>query len=283
MTTPRRGKASCASSVSSPTPRKVARLRESLDGEGVYGDNLRVHRGSFRRLEYTDYLFQLVVVDPALGFGHDDDSIDELFRLLRPMAARRWSTSRRRVQRRRFWIAGVGSVPSNTPRCWPWTRWVALGSASSEDRSLAEVSGPTCTASRATRPTAVINTSEGRWELLWFGRPGPREMLNRHHHPTAPLSVGGRLFIPANDRLFAIDIYNGTRYWEIDLPLSNRLRADLTGNIFAASRDTLYMAIEESVFGSICRPEQGRRHSRSRSSSKASSANGATRRWPAIF
>ncbi len=70
-------------------------------------------------------------------------------------------------------------------------------------------------------------------------------MVNRHHHATAPLSVGGRLFIPGNERMFAVDLYNGTPHWEIELPRSRRLRADLTGNILVAGSDTLYMAVDD--------------------------------------
>lgn len=82
-------------------------------------------------------------------------------------------------------------------------------------------------------------------ELLWFGRPGPRDMVNRHHHPTAPLAVDGRLFIPANQKLFAIDLYNGSLHWAAEIPDSPRLRADLTGNIFVAWKDTLLLATED--------------------------------------
>ena len=224
---------------------RVAQVRERLDAEGVYGGNLRVHRGQFRRLEYTDYLFQLVVVDPSLGFGHDEDSIDELFRLLRPAGGMAM-----------IYVADADRADEILAR---WRRKGALERAALltvDSRGggwLGIERGPIFGGGEWTHMYGEPGNSTysgdqhvgGEMELLWFGRPGPREMLNRHHHPTAPLSVGGRLFIPANDRLFAVDIYNGTLYWEIDLPLSNRLRADLTGNIFAASHDTLYMSIEE--------------------------------------
>jgi outer membrane protein assembly factor BamB len=224
---------------------KADRMRETLAGDGGYGGNLRVHRGNFRRLDYSDYLFQLVVVDPSLGFGHDDDSIDEIFRLLRPMGgtAMIYVDDAKRAD----------EVLARWRRKGALERAVLLTVDSRGGGWLGIERGPLFGTGQWTHMYGEPGNSTysgdqlvgGDMELLWFGRPGPREMVNRHHHPTAPLSTDGRLFVPANDRLFAIDIYNGTNYWTIDLPMANRLRADLTGNIFAASKDTLFMAIED--------------------------------------
>ncbi len=54
--------------------------------------------------------------------------------------------------------------------------------------------------------------------LQWFGRPGPRWMIDRHLRPPSPLAKGGRLFIQANDKIIAADAYNGTVLWETGVP-----------------------------------------------------------------
>ena len=223
---------------------QVAKIRQTLDRQGVYGGSVRVHQGDLRSLDYTDYLFNLLVVDPSVDLGRDDDSIDELFRLLRPMGG-----------------AAMIYVADSTKADEVVTRWrrktfrddATLLTVDSKGGGWIKIErGPISGTGEWTHmyggPGNATYSGDqqvgGDMELLWFGRPGPREMLNRHHHPTAPLSVNGRLFIPANNRLFAVDLYNGSLHWKVDLPLANRLRADLTGNIFAASDDTLYLAVE---------------------------------------
>lgn len=54
--------------------------------------------------------------------------------------------------------------------------------------------------------------------LQWFGRPGPRQMIDRHLRPPSPLAKDGRLFIPANDHIIAADAYNGTVLWNNHVP-----------------------------------------------------------------
>jgi outer membrane protein assembly factor BamB len=54
----------------------------------------------------------------------------------------------------------------------------------------------------------------GPMALQWFGRPCPRDMVDRHHRTSSPLYGGGRVFFPGNDRIYGLDAYNGTLLWE---------------------------------------------------------------------
>ncbi|WP_020471173.1 outer membrane protein assembly factor BamB family protein [Zavarzinella formosa] len=77
-------------------------------------------------------------------------------------------------------------------------------------------------------------------ELQWFGKPGARQMIDRHHRTVSPVSLNGRVFVPGEDIITAVDIYNGTILWENKIPNSRRV---------TAFRDSSYLCVnDQSVF-----------------------------------
>jgi outer membrane protein assembly factor BamB len=82
----------------------------------------------------------------------------------------------------------------------------------------------------------------GKMALQWFGEPGPEKMLDRHHRTVAPLSKNGRLIVPGNNRLFGVDAYNGTVWWERELPDSRRAAAFRDCGGMALTDAQLYVA-----------------------------------------
>jgi outer membrane protein assembly factor BamB len=82
----------------------------------------------------------------------------------------------------------------------------------------------------------------GPFLLQWFGEPGPRDMIDRHHRTVSPLCADGRLFIPGNQRVFAVDAYTGTPMWSHEVSGFRRIAALRdTGNM-AVANDRLYVA-----------------------------------------
>ena len=82
----------------------------------------------------------------------------------------------------------------------------------------------------------------GAMRIQWFGPPGPNPMADRHHRPMPPLCKDGRLFIPAYNKVIAVDACNGTTLWEADLPESSRLGALRDSGHLALAPDVLYAA-----------------------------------------
>ena len=82
-------------------------------------------------------------------------------------------------------------------------------------------------------------------QLHWFGRPGPQQMLDRHHRTVAPLWKNGRLFIPGNDRVIGVDAYNGTPLWNVAIPDSRRIGAYRDSSYLAATDDHIYVAAKQ--------------------------------------
>jgi len=80
----------------------------------------------------------------------------------------------------------------------------------------------------------------GEMRIQWFGPPGPNPMADRHHRAVPPLAKDGRLFVPAYNKIIAVDAYNGTSLWEADLPDSSRLGAPKDSGHLALASDVLY-------------------------------------------
>lgn len=83
---------------------------------------------------------------------------------------------------------------------------------------------------------------KGELQLQWFGKPGPRGMIDRHHRTVSPLYKSGRLFVPGEDRITAVDAYNGAILWEKDVPQSRRIAAFRDSSYLALADDALYVA-----------------------------------------
>ncbi len=59
-------------------------------------------------------------------------------------------------------------------------------------------------------------------EVLWFGRPGAQNMIDRHDRNTPPIYKDGMMFISGLNYLYAVNAYNGTVTWESEFPSSAR-------------------------------------------------------------
>ncbi|MFT5527950.1 MAG: outer membrane protein assembly factor BamB, partial [Pirellulaceae bacterium] len=97
----------------------------------------------------------------------------------------------------------------------------------------------------------VANTSlsedyrvKGALGVLWYGDPGPSQMINRHEAASAPLSTNGRFFVQGTDNIRAFDAYNGEFLWEHKNP--GAIRTGVFNNYetsnLAASDDSLFVA-----------------------------------------
>jgi outer membrane protein assembly factor BamB len=67
-------------------------------------------------------------------------------------------------------------------------------------------------------------------------------MVDRHHRTTSPLYAGGRLFVPGNDHVFAVDAYNGSPLWDHPVKEFRRIGIMRDCGSMAATDDVLYVA-----------------------------------------
>lgn len=198
-------------------PAKVARSRLALEAAGLYGRVVIHQHESSGTLPYTDYLFNLVVCDSLASGDAFAGSRDEVLRVLRPYGG----------------VAILGPHDDQVHRRGPlendgeWTHMYAdaANTACSSDRRVA-----------------------GNMKLQWFGPPGPRQMIDRHHRTVAPLCKNGRLFVPGNDRVIAVDAYNGTILWNVSFPTSRRVGVFRDCSYMVAADDSLYVAAGQDCY-----------------------------------
>ena len=55
-------------------------------------------------------------------------------------------------------------------------------------------------------------------EVAWLGKPGPRYQVDRQGRGPGPLAANGRLFGQGMDRILALNSYNGTILWSLEIP-----------------------------------------------------------------
>ena len=200
-----------------PDARRAAASRKALAVAGLYGPRVAVHHARLDALPYADGLFNLIVS----GRGADANA-----------PAVRAETLRLLVPGRGVAVLGAGEgrilrrdVPAGVGE---WTHtWCDPGNTA-------------CTGDR------VVG---GPMRLQWFGRPGPREMLDRHHRPTPPLSKAGRLFVPGDGVVFAVEAHNGAPLWKVAVPNSRRLGVFLDCGSMALDAELLYVVAGDKCFG----------------------------------
>jgi len=69
-------------------------------------------------------------------------------------------------------------------------------------------------------------------------------MADRHHRNVSPLYKDGRLFIPGDGRIIAVDAYNGAELWQREIPNSRRLGAFLDSSNMAVDDAALYFVAQ---------------------------------------
>ena len=227
-------------------PPAVAAARRALDGAGLYGDRVVVHHASGQRLPYSDYFANLIVCDGAIAAGRLHPAPTELIRVLRPYGG----------------AVCVGQPKSAAEAGRALTadelrKWFASASLSpchvSEDRGIWAkfTRGPLPGAGEWTHQYADAgNTAssgdrvvKGPLGLLWFGDPGPAELVNRHCKAPAPICIEGRLSVSGSDVIHAIDAYNGFPLWERTIQGSRRIGMHGESSNMVASADSLYIGL----------------------------------------
>ena len=236
-----------------PDARKVKQVRRRLVDAKLYGRAV-VHHGSGETLPYGDCLLNLVVVaNRVVGLGSHIASLrvkkhvilpSEIIRVLRPEEG--VAIVRDRREQVAKWLA---TDPKENNKFWKLLPEASAPIAATGRRPAISGSGSwTHMYANAANTICSEDQAEGELTLQWFGQPGPRNMVDRHHRAVAPLSVGGRLFIPGDNRLFAVDAYNGTPLWDATLEGSRRIGANKDCGNMVATRESLYI-----VFGETCR------------------------------
>ncbi|MBN2327884.1 MAG: PQQ-binding-like beta-propeller repeat protein [Candidatus Omnitrophica bacterium] len=232
-------------------PQKVQQAREWLDREGLYGSRITIHQRSFESLPYPDYFANLIVSDQTLSDGNLPPSLMEAYRVLRPEGGKifigqmnttpppQGVLTKNVLQERLRALFIPNSQIFEKEGIWAI---VVKGTLNGSDEWTQLYSNPSHTASNS-------ELIEGPVHLQWFGEPGPKQIIDRHHRPMSPLYKNGRLFIPANNQIVAVDAYNGSRLWKLDVPDSRRIGVMKNCGQMLAANDLVYIAAKDECWG----------------------------------
>ncbi|MBM4025027.1 MAG: methyltransferase domain-containing protein [Planctomycetes bacterium] len=214
----------------------VDTARRLVNTAGLHG-RVTVHHLTGDRLPYTSYFANVIVWEGVLRDGQYPGNPKELLRLLRPHGG--------------VLLLGAPADARDTVHAWgqaDWPPWRVVADSDLVWGSLRR--GPLDGAGEWTHQYAEPGNSacsgdtliQGKLTVQWFGEPGPREMIDRHHRNVTPLAKDGRLFVPGDCVVFAVDAYNGTMLWRADVPNSRRLGAFLDAGSMAVDDRALYLA-----------------------------------------
>ncbi|HUT13763.1 MAG TPA: PQQ-binding-like beta-propeller repeat protein [Thermoguttaceae bacterium] len=232
----------------SPDADKVAAARRKLDAAGVYGARVCVEQWPLEAVPYADYFANLIVSETAMVHGDLPGDADAVFRMLKPVGGKVMIGQPAKT------ADGVKPLGAAALEKWLAQSELPGGEILDRDGAWLEITrGPLPGAGSWTHQYANPgNTACGDDELvkapfgvLWFGRPGPRDMVNRHSRAAGPLSLDGRLFIQGENTVMAYDAYNGLKLWQRDIPGAMRAPASHDSSNLALSPDGLFVAVED--------------------------------------
>lgn len=198
-------------------------MRETFAACGLLGDRVTIlseHGAS--TLPFTTGFANLVIAYPSNGVVTVPAS--EAMRVVRPLGGMV-------VTEQHDWLRSAGS--ETKPLSGDWHAWVRgpVPGAGEWTQLYADAGHTACS----------NDAVEGPWAVQWFGEPGPRPMIDRHHRPMSSLFKDGRLFITGDNQVLTVDAYNGSPLWQLEVPESRRIGALKNAGHELVVGDTLYV------------------------------------------
>ncbi len=224
--------------VVDPDPIRVARLRQTLASERLYGTGSIVALVvDPQSLPLTDYLAGLIVVDQTLR--QIEWSEAELSRVLRPFGGQ---LVRLAVDTTVPLAADLESLADpaapGVSLIWQTERGPLDGAGGWQHL----YGSPANTSySRDQNISAALR-------LQWFGGPGPSRMVDRHLRAQPPLADLGRLLVFGENVVMGVDPFTGLEQWVLDLPDSQRYSMPYDGGYAATAGGTLWVAVQDQLW-----------------------------------
>ena len=220
---------------------KISSLRKRFDHSDLYG-RVVVHHITSDKLPYASY-FANLIVNAETGTAKAD--LSEISRLLRPEGGVAYlkpfeSSSKPKLLRWARSNSEEGIEIINYMGPWVAIRRGALAGSGEWTHQHADPANTACSGD---------DLVKGDMAIQWFGDPGPREMIDRHHRNVAPLYKDGRVFVPGDGVVWAVDAYNGTINWRQDIPNSRRLGVFLDSGNMVVDDQNLFIAADDKCYG----------------------------------
>ncbi len=231
-------------------PDNVQRARRNLDKAGLYGVRATVNQASYDSLPYTSFFANLIVSDSAFRSGALPFDAKEAFRVLRPYGglmvigqlAEDSVSPILTEPKLAAWLKDTGSPEGyihNDSGHWAVIKRGALPGSGEWTHMYANGGNTAC--SLDVHPSNPMR-------VAWFGKPGPRPMVDRGTRPQGPLFANGRLYVQGDRRLFAIDAYNGSILWSLEIPDLRRANVPRDSGNMVANSNALFVVVKDDCW-----------------------------------
>ena len=231
---------------------RVARVRESL--ADIYGVRVSVHLvDDLNALPFAGHCANLVTTERQLGSGLPTTT-EETLRMIRPDGGSAVFGQVSRQNRERITEVLLktaeqaddsvnGSVVDDQNGVWLTFRsrpWQGTGDWS-------HLYGSTDNSAFTGESLSGVRSREDL-EVQWVGRPGPRYQADRSGRKPSPLAVGGRLFLQGLERIIALDSYNGSVLWSLEIPGFTRFNVPRDSGNWCADREHVFAVVQDEVW-----------------------------------
>jgi outer membrane protein assembly factor BamB len=185
-----------------PDEGKANRARRALQAAGLYGHRVVVHTWNLDQIPYSNYFANLIVSETAVRTGKIPFQGKRIARHLKPVGGV-------------LSLSGAGQEFVNESGLSGETRVEEKGGLTMLARGKLPGAGDWSHQYGNAANTAVSADKriQGDLGVLWYGDPGPGEMINRHEGAVGPLAIDGKLIVQGTDTIKAYDSYNGVHLW----------------------------------------------------------------------
>ncbi len=233
-------------------PAAVAAARRALMGAGVYGARISVrHVPSLAELPFPGQFADLILSERLLTDGDFAGTAAEVLRLLRPggialLGQPRGAARKLTKAKLEAWLKAGGvkaDVRDGESGLWATLTRPAPPGAGEWSHQYGR---PDNSAFGGESLAGVTTTAD--MEVQWIGRPGPRAQADRNGRKPSPLAINGRLFLQGLRRIIAINAYNGTILWSLEIPNFLRFNVPRDCSNWCADPDHLFAAVGDEVW-----------------------------------
>jgi len=224
---------------------KVNASRKSLSKTGLYGNRIVVHQYANNELPYSNYFADLIVSDENVISGKIPFSPESIQRNLKPLGGTivlRDGKFNEQITAN-DWFKKLGLSTDSPKKKGDWIT-LERGALPGAGNWSHQYGNPANTA------IGTDTLVKGDLSVLWYGDPGPGDMVNRHEGAVGPLSTNGRLFVQGDTEILAYDAYNGKFLWKYSNPAANRTGVFQNQNPanLAADDDHLFHFVKDECF-----------------------------------
>ncbi|MBZ0258137.1 PQQ-binding-like beta-propeller repeat protein, partial [bacterium] len=210
-----------------------------------------VSLASYTELPYTSFFANLIVSDTVFRTGRLPLDAKETYRVLRPygglavigqMLIDENSAPELTQQKLSAWLDSSGAPEGlihQESGSWAVIKRGALPGSGEWTHMYANGGNTAC--------SQDVNQSNPM-RVAWFGKPGPRPMVDRGTRPQGPLFANGRLFVEGDRRIFSIDAYNGTMLWTVEIPDMRRANVPRDSGNMVVNEDNVFVVVKDDCW-----------------------------------